>query len=51
VFLVPGKERQEIFIKIVTPTDTLEISRPYGGPPGNSPRYAANHSLDILRNL
>jgi nicotinamide-nucleotide amidase len=51
VFLDPGVERQEIYIDIITPLGAQEISRPYGGPPESAPRYAANHSLDILRNL
>ena len=50
-FLVPGAERQEIFITLVSPHGSKEFSRPYGGPPGNAPRFAVNHSLDLLRNL
>jgi nicotinamide-nucleotide amidase len=51
VFIHPGDERQEIFITLVTPEGSQEILRPYGGPPGNAPRFAANNSLDILRKL
>jgi hypothetical protein len=51
VFLIPGSERQEIFITIVSPSGSKELARPYGGPPGNAPRFAVNHSLDLLRNL
>lgn len=50
-FLIPGAERQEIFITLVSPNGSKELSRPYGGPPGNAPRFAVNHSLDLLRNL
>ena len=50
-FLIPGTERQEIIITLITPNGSKEISRPYGGPPGNAPRYAVNHSLDLLRNI
>ena len=51
VFLIPGIERQEIYIILASPKGVKEISRPYGGPPGNAPLYAVNHCLDILRNL
>ena len=51
VFLIPGIERQEIFILLASPKGVQEISRPYGGPPGNAPLYAVNHCLDLLRNL
>ena len=51
VFLFPAGERQEIFIMIQTPAGVQEFARPYGGPAGNAPTWATNHSLDILRNL
>jgi len=51
VFLIPGAERQEIFITLVSPEGSKEVTRPYGGPPGNAPRFAVNTSLDLLRNL
>jgi len=49
--LIPGSERQEIHILLITPTGSQDIYRPYGGPPGNAPKYAVNHSLDLLRNI
>jgi competence/damage-inducible protein CinA-like protein len=51
VFLYPTGDKQEIYITIITPGGRQEQARPYGGPPGNAPQWAINHSLDILRNL
>ena len=49
--LVPGTEKHDIQIILITPQGTQSIARPYGGPAGNAPRYAANHCLDLLRHL
>ena len=49
--LVMGDEQQDIFIVLNTPEGLQTFARPYGGPPGNAPRYAVNHSLDLLRHL
>lgn len=49
--LVLGPEKQDIYIVIITPAGLETYTRPYGGPAGNAPRYAANHSLDLLRHL
>lgn len=51
VFLVAGVERQEIYITLVSPEGSKEYFRPYGGPPGNAPRFAVNNSLELLRKL
>lgn len=51
VFLFPADEKQDIFIHIITPNGSLEFSRPYGGPPGNAPTWAANQTLDTLRKI
>jgi competence/damage-inducible protein CinA-like protein len=49
--LVLGTEKHDIQIILITPDGTQSFSRPYGGPAGNAPRYAANHCLDLLRHL
>lgn len=51
VFLFPAGDKQDIYITIISPDGQQEQARPYGGPPGNAPQWAVNHSLDILRNL
>ena len=49
--LILGPEKQDIYIVLITPEGSQTFARPYGGPAGNAPRYAANHSLDLLRHL
>jgi competence/damage-inducible protein CinA-like protein len=51
IFIYPSGERQDIYITLVTPEGSSEVFRPYGGPAGNAPRYAVNHSLDLLRKI
>jgi nicotinamide-nucleotide amidase len=51
IALIPGPEKQEVYFTIITPLETQQMTRPYGGPPGNAPTWAIHHSLDILRNL
>ena len=51
VALIPGPEKQDVHFVLLTPEGEQRISRPYGGPPSYGPRWAINHSLDILRNL
>jgi hypothetical protein len=51
VALIPGAEKQEVHLVVITPEGEQHISRPYGGPPAYGPRWAINHSLDIIRNL
>ncbi len=51
VFLFPAGEKQDIFVSIITPQGKQEVARPYGGPPGNAPTWAVNHTLDSLRNI
>jgi nicotinamide-nucleotide amidase len=43
--------RQEVHLALITPQETRQEMRPYGGPPGNISRWAFHHSLDILRSL
>ncbi len=49
--LYPGPETQDIHVSVVTPAGAQNYTRPFGGPPKYGPRWAINHSLDILRNL
>jgi competence/damage-inducible protein CinA-like protein len=51
VAVYPGTERQDVQLILITPERTQQISRPYGGAPGNAPRWALHHSLDALRNI
>lgn len=51
VTLQPGAEKQEVYIVLITPQGEQQIARPYGGPPQMAPAWAANHSLNLLRNL
>jgi hypothetical protein len=51
VSLRPGPEKQDVFMALITPIGEQQLSRPYGGPPGNAPLWAVNHGLNILRNL
>jgi len=51
VAVFPGSEKQDVFITVVTPDGQRNYTRPYGGPPENAPRWALNHSLDLLRKL
>ncbi|MFC2054004.1 competence/damage-inducible protein A [Chloroflexota bacterium] len=46
-----GREKQNVHMALITPEGAQTFSRPYGGPPGNTPRWALNHSLDVIRNL
>ena len=51
VAVYPDADRQDVQIVIITPQKTDFYSRPYGGPPGNAPRWALHHSLNMIRNL
>jgi nicotinamide-nucleotide amidase len=51
VSLVPGMEKQDIYFYLITPQEIQQLHRPYGGAPGNAPRWAVNHALDLLRRL
>lgn len=46
-----GHVKQNVHMVLITPEGAQKFSRPYGGPPGNTPRWALNHSLDVIRNL
>ena len=51
VSVYPGPEKQDVHIVLITPVEEKQYARPYGGPPGNAPRWALHHSLNVLRNL
>jgi len=51
VVLRPGKEKQDIFIILLTPQGEQQLARPYGGPPQMAVQWAVNHALNLLRKL
>lgn len=51
VSLIPGVDKQDIYISLITPLDSQVLHRPYGGAPGNASRWAVNQALNLLRNL
>lgn len=51
VAVIPGTERQEVHLALVTPDRSEIVARPYGGPPEYASRWAVHHGLDLLRNL
>lgn len=51
VTMHPGPEKQEVYFVLVTPQGTEQMMRSYGGPPEYTPRWALNHSLDLIRRL
>jgi len=46
-----GPEKQDVYLVLITPLGEQQLSRPYGGPPGNAPLWAVNHGLNLIRNL
>lgn len=51
VMIIPGAERQEVHLVLHSPLGEQQHQRPFGGPPAYAPRWAAHHSLDLLRRL
>ncbi len=51
VAIHPGPEKQDVHLVLITPDGQQQLTRPYGGPPEYAPRWALNHSLDMLRKL
>lgn len=51
VSLIPGIEKQDVYISLISPNGLQHLHRPYGGAPGNAPRWAVNQALNLLRNL
>jgi nicotinamide-nucleotide amidase len=44
-------ETYNVDMVLITPLDTQEIHRRYGGPPQYAPLWAFNHSLDMIRRI
>lgn len=51
VMLIPGKEKQDVHIILLSQDGEQQYSRPFGGPPQLAPRWAVNHCLDLVRQL
>jgi nicotinamide-nucleotide amidase len=51
VCLIPNEDKQDIYFCLVSPLGIQQLHRSYGGAPGNAPRWAVNHALDLLRRL
>ncbi|MFM8322109.1 MAG: molybdopterin-binding protein, partial [Chloroflexota bacterium] len=51
IAVFPRSESAEVYLTLITPDGQQELTRPYGGPPENAPRWAVNHGLDLLRKL
>jgi nicotinamide-nucleotide amidase len=51
VAIRPGAEKQEVYLALITPEGIRTHYRPYGGPPENTPQWAMNYALDLIRNL
>lgn len=49
VALFPGEDRQAVEICLITPVSSETRRLTYGGPPQNTPRWAATVALDLLR--
>lgn len=51
VVVIPGDSTQNVFIAVIYPDGSQQLTRPYGGPPEYAHRWAVHHSLNLLRNL
>ena len=51
ISLIPGGDKQDVYFCLITPQGIQQHDRSYGGAPGNAPRWAVNHALDLLRTL
>lgn len=49
VSLLPGKEQQNLFYTLITPSGEVGDHRSYGGPPQNAPIWASNLCMDLIR--
>ena len=49
VSIHPGKERQKVYLAMVTPEEKAVYPVYYGGPPGYTIRWAVNQCLDLIR--
>lgn len=46
-----GAEKHEVFIVLISPEGRRRLHRPFGGPPEYATRWAANHGLNLVREL
>lgn len=46
---IPGTEKQDIHIYLLTADQKQSYSQPFGGPPKLAPVWAVNHGLNVLR--
>jgi len=51
VLFQPGKSKQTLHLRVLTPEGERKLRFSYGGPPSMAPRWATNVSLDTLRRL
>ena len=49
ISLRPAGDKQDIHLVLLHPSGVDELYRPYGGPPGNSARFAVNIGINMLR--
>lgn len=47
----PTTETREVLMVLITPLETQQFKRMYGGPPEYAPLWAFNQSLDIIRRI
>jgi competence/damage-inducible protein CinA-like protein len=46
-----GAKRHEVHLVVISPSGVQQVTRPYGGPAENAPRWGMHHALDTIRNL
>jgi competence/damage-inducible protein CinA-like protein len=51
IAIYPGEKKQDFNMVLITPTETRQFDRSYGGPPQYVSRWALNHSLNLIRKL
>lgn len=51
VRLIPGPEKQDIVIYLLSDRKKQSFRHPFGGPPKLAPTWAANYGLNVLRRL
>jgi competence/damage-inducible protein CinA-like protein len=51
VSIHPTDDSQEVYLVLITPHETQNFTRRYGGPSEYAPNWAINQSLDLIRRL
>jgi competence/damage-inducible protein CinA-like protein len=51
VAIHPSAEAHNVLLVLITPIETREFNRLYGGPPEYAPFWAFNQSLDLIRRI